>query len=123
MPPPTEVARFYRAGGRSAVCSMPRAALVNLGPRLDEPALPPWQLTTDELDRVDRNDADVILVVRMEVWSVVRSRRIARSRASMVGRSRTLRRREIRTLRLQAIRLFGGLCPDQGWRDTMLLPS
>jgi len=51
---------------------------VNLGPRLDEPALPPRKLTTDELDRVDRNDADVILVVRMEVWSVVRSRRLGK---------------------------------------------
>jgi hypothetical protein len=47
---------------------------VDFRPRLDEPALPPGKLTTDELDRVDREDADVILIVRVEVWSVVRSR-------------------------------------------------
>jgi hypothetical protein len=47
---------------------------VDFRPRLDEPALPPGKLTTDELDRVDREDADVVLVVRVEVWSVVRRR-------------------------------------------------
>jgi len=47
---------------------------VDFRPRLDEPALPPGKLTTDELDRVDREDAEIILIVRVEVWSVVRSR-------------------------------------------------
>jgi len=42
-----------------------------LGPTLDEPALPPRKLATDELHRVDRKDADIILVERVEVGPVM----------------------------------------------------
>jgi hypothetical protein len=53
---------------------------VNLGPRLDEPALPPRKLTTDELDRIDRKDADVILDARLAVTRAIEGDARASSR-------------------------------------------
>ena len=48
---------------------------MNLGPCLHETALPLGKIAADELDGIDRKDTDVILVVRMEVWSMMRRRR------------------------------------------------
>ncbi len=44
---------------------------MNLGPRFHEPTLPLRKITADELNAVDREDADVILIVRMKVRSMV----------------------------------------------------
>jgi hypothetical protein len=58
--------------------------MVDLGPCLDEPALSPRKLATDELDTVDGEDADIVLVERVHVWPVVRGapRRTVGARSS-----------------------------------------
>ena len=44
---------------------------MNLAPCFHEPALLLTEIAADELDGVDREDTDVILIVRMEVRSMV----------------------------------------------------
>ena len=44
---------------------------MNLSPCFHQPALALGKIAADELDGIDREDADVILVVRMEVRSMV----------------------------------------------------
>jgi hypothetical protein len=44
---------------------------MNFGPRFHEPARPLRKIAADELDGVDREDTDLILIVRMEVRSMV----------------------------------------------------
>jgi hypothetical protein len=48
--------------------------LVDLRPGFDEAPLSLRQTAPDELDPVDGVDPDIVLVVRVEVWSVVRHR-------------------------------------------------
>ena len=50
--------------------------LVDLSPRFHEAALLLTEATANELDRINREDADIILIVRMEVSSMVRLRRL-----------------------------------------------
>ena len=49
---------------------------MNLGPRFHEAALSLRKIAADEFDGVDREDTDVILIVRMEVRSMVGRRRL-----------------------------------------------
>jgi hypothetical protein len=44
-------------------------------PRLDETCLRAWQISGDELDRIETEDSNLFLVIRVEVWRVVRSTR------------------------------------------------
>ena len=53
---------------------------MNFGPRFHEPALPLRKIAADELDGVDREDTDLILILRMEVRSMVWRCRLAISR-------------------------------------------
>jgi hypothetical protein len=48
-----------------------RFSLMNLDPCFHEPALPLGEATADDLNRIDGEDADIILIVRVEVRSMV----------------------------------------------------
>jgi hypothetical protein len=50
---------------------------MNFRPRLHEALLSLTKTTANELNRVDREDADVVLVVRMEVGAVMRPCRLS----------------------------------------------
>ena len=41
-------------------------------PRFDQPALPSWQVSCKQLDGVDPVNSDVVLIVRVEMWRVMR---------------------------------------------------
>lgn len=45
---------------------------MKLGPRLDEPPLPSRKLSANQFDRINCKDADIVLIERVEMWSVVR---------------------------------------------------
>jgi hypothetical protein len=60
------------AASLEAFPSSEQLRLMNLGPGFDEPPLPQRKAACNELDEVDREDADFIVVVRMEVWPMVR---------------------------------------------------
>src|SRR5207249_10134791 len=52
--------------------------LMNLGPCFHESALPLGKAAADELDRIDGEDANIILIVRVEVRSMVGRRRLGK---------------------------------------------
>jgi hypothetical protein len=56
-----------------AVPSRQEFRLVQLGPRLDEAALLARNRPCDQLNRIEAKNADIILIIRVEVWQMVRS--------------------------------------------------
>jgi hypothetical protein len=56
----------------------PELLLVNLCPRFNKTALPGRELAAYELDWIDGEDADAVLVVRMKVWTMMRSSRLCK---------------------------------------------
>ena len=63
-----------QAASLEAFPSSEQFSLMDLGPGFDEPPLPLRKAACDELDEVDREDADFIVVVRMEVRPMLRPR-------------------------------------------------
>jgi len=53
-------------------------SLMNLGPCFHESALLLGKAAADELDRIDGEDANIILIVRVEVRSMVGRRRLGK---------------------------------------------
>jgi hypothetical protein len=51
-------------------------SVMNLRPCFHEPPLPLREVASDELNRIDRKDANPILVVRMKVRAMVGRRRL-----------------------------------------------
>ncbi len=46
---------------------------MQFGPSFDQPSLPFWQRTRDQLDGIDAENADLLLIVSVEVHDVVLS--------------------------------------------------
>jgi len=66
-----------QAAGLEAFPSSDQLRLMNLGPGFDEPPLPLRKAACNELDEVDREDANFIMVVRMEVRAMMRPGRLS----------------------------------------------
>ena len=49
---------------------------MNLSPSLDEPSLPLRQMASDQFEPVDRENADIVLIMGVDMCPMVRRRRL-----------------------------------------------